>query len=127
MVTILHTWDQKLNHHIHLHCMLPGGALSFDKAKWRSTENNYLFPVKALSRVFRGKFMDYLKRSFEEKKLIFPGSIKPLGTKHGFKQLTNTLWSKKWVMYAKPPLKDAEQVLKYIGRYGHRIAIADTS
>ncbi len=125
ITTILHTWDQKLNHHIHNHCLVPGGALSFDKKKWNATKNDYLFPVKALSPVFRGKFMDYLKRSFEDGKLNFPGSIKPLGTECGFKQLTDTLWSKKWVVYAKPPFKGPEQVLEYIGRYTHRIAISN--
>lgn len=125
ITTILHTWDQKLNHHIHIHCLVPGGALSFDKTEWKFTKGNFLFPVKALSSVFRGKFMDYLKRLFEEGKLEFPGSITQSCTKQGFKQLTKTLWAKKWVVYAKPPFEGPEQVLEYIGRYTHRIAISN--
>lgn len=125
ITTILHTWDQKLNHHIHNHCVVPGGALSFDKKEWNPTKGKYLFPVVALSLVFRGKFMEYLKRAFEEEKFAFPGSIKPFGTKQGFKQLTKTLWSKNWVVYAKPPFKGPEKVLEYIGRYTHRIAISN--
>ena len=125
ITTILHTWDQKLNHHIHLHCMVPGGALSADKKEWHGVKGDYLFPVKALSAVFRGKFMDMLKQAFADGSLQFPGKTEPLGTRHGFKQLTNQMWSKKWVVYAKEPFRSPEDVLEYIGRYTHRIAISN--
>lgn len=91
---ILHTWDQKLLSHIHLHCVIPAGVLSFDDKRWISSRKNFLFPVKALSKVFRGKFIDYLKKAFTKGKLIFPGQIAHLATEENFSQLTNQLWKK---------------------------------
>lgn len=124
-ITILHTWDQMLKSHIHLHCLVPGGVLGVNKDKWMSCKNNYLFPVEALSKVFRGKFMDYFTKAYKESKLIFPGSIKSLGTPSGFKHLANQLWAKDWVVYIKEPIRRPEMVLEYLGRYTHRVAISN--
>jgi len=124
-IAILHTWDQKLNDHFHLHCLVPGGALSPDKDKWISCRNDFLFPDSALSRVFRGKFIDYLEQAFEEEELIFPGNTASLGTSNGFKSCINQLWSKNWVVKIKEPIKRPELVLEYLGRYTHRVAISN--
>ena len=124
---ILHTWDQKLLYHVHLHCLIAGGALSHDSdgQTWTGTRPNFLFPVKALSRVFRGKFIYYLQKAFLAGKLFFPGKAGPLGTQKGFSNLLKQLWSKEWVVYAKQPFAGPEQVLDYLGRYTHRVAIAN--
>ncbi len=122
---ILHTWDQLLNGHFHLHCLVPGGALSLDKSEFILCENDYLFPIAALSKVYRGKFMDYFKQAYEKSELIFPGATANLGTKRGFKALTNTLWSKDWVVDIQDPIKKPEYVLEYLARYTHRVAISN--
>jgi len=122
---ILHTWDQKLLDHIHLHCVIPAGVLSFDGMCWIHSRKNFLFPVKALSKAFRGKFIDYLKKAFFEGNLIFPGQIAYLVTKESFSELINQLWKKDWVVYSKAPFNGPEKVLDYLGRYTHRVAIAN--
>jgi len=122
---VLHTWDQKLNSHIHLHCVIPGGVLSRDNNRWIRTRDNFLFPVKALSRVFRGKFLDFLKQTFNDDLLIFPGKAVVFKTKQGFKALVNQLWKKEWIVYSKEPFGGPEKVLDYLGRYTHRVAISN--
>jgi len=122
---ILHTWDQKLLYHVHLHCLIAGGALSFDGQGWTAAHPNFLFPVKALSRVFRGKFIHYLQKAFLAGKLVFPGKAASLETEKGFSGFINQLWSKDWVVYSKQPFAGPEQVLDYLGRYTHRVAIAN--
>ncbi len=124
-ITILHTWDQTLMDHIHLHCVIAGGALSFDNNRWIYARENYLFSVKALSRLFRGKFIDYLKTAFEEGKLIFPGQTYTFGTRKGFLALIRRLKKRDWVVYSKKPFAGPEKVLDYIGRYTHRVAISN--
>jgi hypothetical protein len=125
LTCILHTWDQKLNAHVHLHCVIPGGALSFIDSRWIAGRNDFLFHVGALSNVFRAKFIDYLKAAFANGELIFPGTIEPLGTEKRFSDLIDQLWAKKWVVYSKKPFAGPEQVLDYLGRYTHRVAIAN--
>jgi hypothetical protein len=122
---ILHTWDQKLLDHFHLHCLVAGGALSFDGNHFIQAPKDYLFPVRALSKVFRGKFIDSLRKMFAKGKLIFPGNITYLGTEEGFSDLIDQLWKKEWVVYCKPPFDGPEKVLDYLGRYTHRVAIAN--
>ncbi|MFQ5918387.1 MAG: IS91 family transposase, partial [Candidatus Binatia bacterium] len=113
IIAVLHTWDQALNDHFHLHCLIPAGALSFDQSRWISVRKNFLFPVKALSLVFRGKFLDLLKRALEKRKIQ--------GASPGLKALRK----KKWVVYAKKPFGSPETVLDYLGRYTHRVAISN--
>ena len=124
-IAILHTWDQTLMDHFHLHCVVPAGALSFDGSQWTDAKKDFLFPVKALSKVFRGKFIHYLEKAFENGELIFPGNTKHLGTSEGFSRLKKQLWEKDWVVYSKKPFAGPEQVLDYIGRYTHRVAISN--
>ena len=123
--SILHTWNQKLLGHFHLHCVIPAGVLTFDGKSWVHSRKNFLFPVKALSKVFRGKFIDYLKRAFAEGKMIFPGQIADLADKSNFSQLINQLWKKNWVVYSKAPFNGPAKVFDYLGRYTHRVAISN--
>jgi hypothetical protein len=123
--TILHTWDQKLLSHVHLHCVIPAGVLSFDSERWIPSRKNFLFPVKALSRVFRGKFISYLKKAFSEGKLTFPGRLAHLAVEAHFLQSINRLWEKDWIVYSKAPFNGPRKVLDYLGRYTHRVAIAN--
>lgn len=122
---ILHTWDQKLLDHIHLHCVIPGGALSLDGERWTHARKGYLFPVRALSKVFRGKFIDFLKGAFATGNLKFPGMTEPLGNAGEFARLLRRLWKKNWVVYSKTSFAGPEKVLDYLGRYTHRVAISN--
>ena len=122
---VLHTWDQRLLHHVHLHCVIPGGALSADGERWVCARKNFLFPVKAMSKVFRGKFIDYLGKRFAKGKLAFPGRPAASGTKDDFSRLVDRLWEKKWVVYIRAPFNGPGKVLDYLGRYTHRVAISN--
>ena len=122
---ILHTWDQRLMDHIHLHCVIPGGVLSTDKTQWIPTAANYLFNVEALSLVFRGKFIEYFQKAYDKGELEFPGDTAKYAAAEGFSELIKRLRSKAWVVYSKKPFAGPEQVLQYLGRYTHRIAISN--
>ena len=125
-LAILHTWDQKLLEHIHLHCVIPAGALSADKKRWTASANDdFLFPVKALSRVFRGKFIYYLKMAYAGGKFTFAEKSAEFKSKDGFKDLIDSLYKEDWVVYSKKPFAGPEKVLNYLGRYTHRIAISN--
>jgi hypothetical protein len=125
-LAVLHTWGQNLLHHPHLHCVVPGGGLSPDGSRWiASSKENFLLPVKVLSAVFRGKFLHYLKRAFAENKLSFHGRLAQLAHPEAFQQLLSQCYGAKWVVYAKPPFGGPEQVLKYLARYTHRVAISN--
>ena len=122
---ILHTWDQKLRDHFHLHCVIPAGYLSYDGERWIHSKKKFLFPVKSLSKVFRGKFMELMEEEFQHNELIFPGKIADIGTNAGFRKLKRQLFSKEWVVYSKQPFGGPKQVLEYLGRYTHRVAISN--
>lgn len=123
--TVLHTWDQTLLDHFHLHCLVPAGALSFDQNRWTPARKNFLFPVKALSLVFRGKFLDLLKKTFDQNKLLFVGQTAYLANPAAFQFLITTLRKKPWIVYAKKPFGSPEPVLDYLGRYTHRVALSN--
>jgi hypothetical protein len=124
-IAVLHTWGQNLMEHPHIHCIIPGGGIREDGKKWVSFHDNYLFPVKVISRLFRGKFLCYLKEMVEEKQILFTGSLEGLQNEIAFKEFLNELWAKEWVVYAKEPFAHAAAVVKYLGRYTHRIAISN--
>src|SRR5262250_2714692 len=125
ITAVVHTWDQTLLDHFHLHCLVPAGVLSFDRNRWVSARQDFLFPVKALSVVFRGKFLDSLKKSFDQNKLLFVGQIVPLADADAFNGLINGLRKKPWVVYAKKPFGSPAHVLDYLGRYTHRVALSN--
>jgi hypothetical protein len=122
---ILHTWDQVLLGHVHLHCVIPGGALSADGRRWTRARRNWLFPVKALSKVFRGKFTARLEAAFTGGELRFSGRLAEMASPEAFEQLLRTLRTKPWVVYSKPPFAGPGKVLDYLGRYTHRVAISN--
>jgi len=123
--SILHTWDQKLRDHFHLHCVIPAGYLSHEGKRWVHSKKNFLFSVKALSKVFRGKFIEQMEKAFQQNDLIFPGKIADIETDAGFRKLKKQLFSKEWVVYSKQPFGGPKQVLEYLGRYTHRVAISN--
>jgi putative transposase/transposase-like zinc-binding protein len=125
-ISILHTWDQKLLEHIHLHCIIPQGALSADRKKWTVSPNDdFLFSVRALSAVFRGKFTGYLKKAYKKGELVFAGRSTEYETEEGFKALIDRLYKKDWVVYSKKPFAGPGKVLDYFGRYTFRTAISN--
>jgi putative transposase/transposase-like zinc-binding protein len=113
LIAVLHTWDQTLKDHFHLHCLVPAGALSFDRSRWIPARKNFLFPVKALSRVFRGKFFALLKQSIARGKIA--------STDNAVKASRQ----KNWIVYAKQPFGSPHTVLDYLGRYTHRVALSN--
>lgn len=117
---VLHTWGQNLMHHPHVHCIVPGGGLTTD-GKWINSRKKFFIPVKVLSRKFRGKFLDHLKRA----ELEFYGSLVHLHEECQFQTLISSLYQKEWVVYCKPPFKNAGRVVEYLGRYTHRVAISN--
>jgi len=124
-ISILHTWGQNLMDHPHLHGIVPGGGLSLDGRKWKSCKNDFFVHVKVMSKLFRGKFIAYLKKLRAENKLVYPGAVSHLASPGAFNALISDLYKKKWVVYCKPPFKDTKDVLEYLGRYTHRIAISN--
>ena len=124
-LAILHTWGQNLLDHPHIHCVVPGGGLSADNSRWISSARGFFIHVDILSRLFRAKVLDYLKRAHRQGKLPFHGSDTNLATAETFQYTIDEAYSKQWVVYAKKPFAGPKQVLKYLGRYTHRIAISN--
>jgi hypothetical protein len=124
-MAILHTWSQTLIDHPHLHCLVTGGGLSLDAKRWISSKKDFFIPVKVLSSLFRGKFLDSLKKLYEAGELKFPGQIEELKEAPVFKRFLTNLYHQDWVVYCKPPLRDPEKVMDYLGRYTYRIAISN--
>ena len=124
-LTILHTWGQNLFLHPHLHCLVPAGGLSPDHTQWVHPKYNFFLPLNVLKPVFRGKFVDGLKRAYRKKKLDFGGVTKFLHEPKAFAAFLQTLHSKEWVVYAKHALAGPTPVLRYLGRYTHRVAISN--
>lgn len=125
MIAILHTWGQNLLLHPHVHCVIPAGGLAPDHRSWVSSRHRFFLPVKALRRVFRGKFIDGLKRLYRRKKLGRAGPAAVFSEPKQFARLLGRLRRQNWVVYAKPAFGGPLQVLRYLGRYTHRIAISN--
>lgn len=125
ITAVLHTWGQTLVDHYHLHCIVTGGGLALEGPGWVKTPRHFLFSVRALSKVFGGKFRAGLQRLRSEGKLQFHGRVKVLGQPAAFGQLLAKLKTQKFVVYAKRPFGGPEQVLAYLSRYTHRVAIGN--
>src|ERR1700686_490832 len=123
--SVLHTWNQKLELHPHLHCVVPAGGLSADRTRWIKPRYDFFLPVKGLSRVFRGKFHEALKRAFQNGQLSLHGDLKLLAQPKTFAAWLRPLFRKDWVVYSKRPFGGPEYVLRYLGRYTHRVAISN--
>jgi hypothetical protein len=124
--SVLHTWNQKLQHHPHVHCVVAAGGLAPDHTRWVSPKGSHFFlPEAVLSEVFRGKFTDALKHVFAAGKLQFHGQLQALAQPKLFRGLIRQLFVHHWVVYCKPPFGGPDQVLRYIGAYTHRVAISN--
>ena len=124
-LSILHTWGQTLQPHPHVHCVVPGGGLSPDHQHWIASRADFFLPVKVLSRVFRLKFVAGLGRLARNGRLAFHGECLPLANSRAFAVFLHTLSQQEWVVFAKPPFGGPEQVLQYLARYTHRVAISN--
>jgi len=126
LTLVLHTWGQTLEHHIHVHGIVTGGALAPDSARWIAPKRrDFLFPVKGLAKVFRGKYLAGLHRAYTQGALCCAGSTAPLASPKAFARFLAQLRQDAWVVYAKPPFGSAQQVVAYLGRYTHRVAISN--
>jgi hypothetical protein len=122
---VLHTWGQNLLHHPHLHCVVAGGGLSPDGTRWISCRPGFFLPVRVLSHLFRRLFLEYLQKAFDAGKLQFFSTLEPLRERRAFLRYLAPVRQVQWVVYAKPPFAGPEQVLEYVGRYTHRVAISN--
>ena len=125
LVAVLHTWGQNLHHHPHVHCVVPGGGPSLDGTRWIACRPGFFLPIRVLSRLFRRRFLETLQAAFEAGALRFFGQQAELAPTAAFARRLNQLQRVDWVVYAKPPFGGPEQVLAYLGRYTHRVAIAN--
>jgi len=124
-LAVLHTWGQTLRHHPHLHCVVPGGGLSAAGQRWVSCRKGFFLPINVLARLFRRSFLKALAQAFANGKLAFHGSSAYLAHPLAFKRLLASLRAREWWVYAKRPFGGPEQVLAYLGRYTHRVAISN--
>jgi len=132
VLMVLHTWGQNLHHHPHVHCVVTGGGLSCNvqgvvdaSPRWVACRPGFFLPARVLSRVFRGKFLAGLRGAFDHGRLTFPHRLASLAHPAAFASFLAPLYTKDWVVYAKPPFGGPAQVLKYLARYTHRVAISN--
>lgn len=129
IIAVLHTWGQTLVDHPHLHCIVPGGGLTADAKKWKYSKkarfNKFFIHVKVISDLFKKKFLYYLKKAYRNNELKFFGKLKTISYKNEFYKMLNTLYAKEWITYCKRPFGGAKQVIEYLGRYTHRVAISN--
>ena len=124
-LAVLHTWNQQMLFHPHLHCVVPSGGLSPDRSRWIPSRARFFLPVKVLGKLFRGKFLAFLASAFRKKKLQFAGALAHLATPSAFDRFLRQLRSKNWVVYAKRPFGGPKYVIRYLARYTHRVAISN--
>jgi hypothetical protein len=126
ILAVLHTWGQNLMHHPHLHCVVSGGGLTVDGQRWIASKNYFFLPVRVLSRVFRRNYCQLLRQAYNQEQLEFHGQLAPLAERHAFEKLLAAAAGREWVVYAKRPFQEPSCVLKYLARYTHRVAIANS-
>ena len=124
-LAVLHTWGQNLHLHPHIHCVVPGGGISPDHSRWIACRKSFFLPVRVLSRLFRKKFLIHLRKAFQKGKLQFHGELESFAQPAAFEALCQKAGQVEWVVYAKRPFGGPEQVLKYLARYTHRVAISN--
>jgi hypothetical protein len=125
ITSVLHTWTRALLFHPHVHCIVTGGGLSLDGERWVATRPDFLFPVRVLGALFRGKFLARLRRAYDRGELHLAGSVAHLADRGRFARLCDKLFGKRWVVYAKPPFGGPDQVFRYLGRYTHRVGLSN--
>src|SRR5437764_9587526 len=124
-LAVLHTWGQNLQHHPHVHCVVPGGGIAPGAARWVACRPGFFLPVRVLSRVFRGKLLALLRHAFDRGRLSFHGKLAALADPCEFRRRLDASVRTEWVVYAKPPFGGPEQVLKYLAPYTHRVAVSN--
>ena len=124
-LSVLHTWGQNLQHHPHVHCVVPAGGIAPDGSRWVRPPSGFFLPVRVLSKVFRGKFVAGLKRLFRRGELRFHGPLKSVADFKMFQRFLRQLFRQNWVVYSKQPFGGPEHVLQYLARYTHRVAISN--
>lgn len=124
-VAVLHTWGQNLLDHPHIHCIVPGGGLSLNGKYWVKSRNKFFISVNVMSDLFKKKFNTYMIEKYYEGSLNFEGKLENLSKRGSFEIFARNLLNKKWVVYSKPPFSTADQVVEYLGRYTHRVAISN--
>ena len=124
--SVLHSWNQRLQFHPHVHCVLAAGGLAPDRSRWTSARHSFFQPIGVLSRVFRGKFVAGLRNAFDRGELQFHGELLPLAHPRTFAAWLRVLFRHDWVVYSKPPFGGPEHVLRYLGAYTHRVAISNS-
>ena len=124
-IAILHTWSQVLLDHFHLHCLIPAGVLSLTKDRWIPAKDSFLFRVESLAKEFSNRYLRKMEKAYHKEALIFPGNTVDYESPEKFGQLIKTVSEKQWITYAKRPFAGPEQVLEYLGRYTHRVAISN--
>jgi Putative transposase/Transposase zinc-binding domain len=122
---VLHTWGQTLTQHVHVHCIVTGGALARDGSRWIPARPGFLFPVRALAKVFRGRYLAGLRRAFDQRDLHLAGGLAALAEPAAFAAWLDELRQSAWVVYCKPPFAGPDHVLAYLGRYTHRVALSN--
>ena len=122
---VLHTWDQQLRAHFHVHCVIAGGAIAEDGRKWLPAGKNFLFAVRALSKVFRAKYLERLQQLLDKNELDLPPRLSKLTTSDGRRRWIRLVRRKAWVVYSKAPFAGPRKLLDYLGRYTHRVAISN--
>lgn len=125
ILAVLQTWNQTMMEHPHIHCIVPAGGLSDSGLNWINSSKKFFIPVKVLSRKFRGKFLYLLKKVWKNGELIFPGNIAYLANPTNFYILLEQLYRIDWVVYSKKPFATAAYVLRYLGRYTHKVCISN--
>jgi hypothetical protein len=125
-LSVLHTWGQNLLHHPHVHCVVPGGGLSLDGKRWIASAKDFFLPVKVLARVFRGKLLEKIRQAYAQGELRFDGKLSSLKDPRAFEQRLRSTYKTNWVVYAKRPFGGPKQVLRYLARYTHRVAISNS-
>jgi hypothetical protein len=122
---VFHTWGQRLQHHPHIHCVVPAGGLSPDGTQWIHARPRFFLPIPVLRKLFRGKLVAGIRDAFRHGRLDLPGSLTPLNTAVTFRAFLRSLYRQTWVVYAKPPFGSPAHVLHYLARYTHRVAISN--
>lgn len=125
ITSVLHTWTRDLRFHPHVHCIVTGGGLSLDGARWIATRPDFLFPVRVLGALFRGKFLARLARLYDRGALRLDGPASSLADPARFERVKDKLYCSRWVVYAKRPFGGPEQVFRYLGRYTHRVGLSN--
>jgi hypothetical protein len=122
---VLHTWGQRLQHHPHVHCVVPMGGLASGGTRWIHALPHFFLPIPVLRKLFRGKLVAGLRAAHRDGRLDFPGTLAPLKPDAAFRAFVRSLYRQTWVVYAKPPFGSASHVLHYLARYTHRVAISN--